>query len=962
MKPRIGGKAKFGFLPYILLLLTLISHVDCRADIIRTERFHYITKEDGLTGESVASIMVDINNRVWLATNDGVTMYNGKQLSAFRFSRTGSHPNYVYDICQGSDQTIYAVSGQGVFALRKGDSEFRLILEELPKAEAVFEQGGTLYVGNREGLYVYNGHKTKLITVGSSPMGIENSVRDITADGKGNIWFATRYAVNCYRPTIGTFRSYNVAKYMPEGAALSHFAFCGNLLYIGTKNNGLFVYNLQTGKLTPVKGIGNIITSVYANSRGEVCVSCDGMGASLIDGKTAVVKERFGVDAGNNHQIASDAVYCYMRTGNGTDWIGLYRYGVAHTYYSQPLFRVYTIGDFSTEGMNVRSFYIGKTEKVLGTAHGVYFVNEHNRTVHCVTPEQLGGAHIITNIYFWNDKYYIASYDAGVRVVDPHTFAVTTIADAPLLATTTANTFATDSNGRLWIGTAEGVFVLDKSGSINHYTENNSRLCRGGITGIYFDSRGNGWLSSEGLSLYVAGTRTFESSNFPKNFFNGESGLGISRGHDGMLLFNHQNHVFYSNISMSKFGEMTIPDEIVGGQNYAFLDDMRGYYWFATDNGLFRIDYQQSLLQHFGYDEGLRCQFVNVGGVKTDANGTVWVGTSNGLMYVDYKAMQKWQHNREFSTLLYNIRKGGDLTTYDVENEINSEHRIYLSWNIVSQKLSFRVVLLDYARQSGRLYQWRLDNNDKWYSVNDATDIELKGLLPGRHHIHVRLAGAPGTEAVYTIIVLPSLLAILECALLIIAGVLLLLWYRYHKNTRMLLHERDEIEGALIEVEQAQQNAEMQIQQLGEHNITADQTAQPATQTTDVQPVKYSKVRIDTAECADIVARMKAYIEEKRPFTNPELKMSDIADVLHLSSSRLSQIFSLYLGENYYEFINGYRLREFKRLIAEGAYHKFTLTALSEQCGFKKSSFFSTFRRVEGMTPTEYLKKQNIKL
>ena len=121
-------------------------------------------------------------------------------------------------------------------------------------------------------------------------------------------------------------------------------------------------------------------------------------------------------------------------------------------------------------------------------------------------------------------------------------------------------------------------------------------------------------------------------------------------------------------------------------------------------------------------------------------------------------------------------------------------------------------------------------------------------------------------------------------------------------------------------------------------------------------------MRIDEAECADIVKRMKDYIESNRVFTNPELKMSDIAEELNLSSSRLSQIFSLYMGENYYEFINRYRLEEFKRLIASGEYRRFTLTALSEQCGFKKSSFFSTFRRVEGMTPTEYLKKLNIKL
>ena len=64
---------------------------------------------------------------------------------------------------------------------------------------------------------------------------------------------------------------------------------------------------------------------------------------------------------------------------------------------------------------------------------------------------------------------------------------------------------------------------------------------------------------------------------------------------------------------------------------------------------------------------------------------------------------------------------------------------------------------------------------------------------------------------------------------------------------------------------------------------------------------------------------------------------------------------------NYYEYINRYRLEEFKRQVDEGACSKYTITALSERCGFKKSSFFSTFRKVEGMTPTEYLRRKNIK-
>lgn len=942
-------------------ILLLVGSATCHADVVGGDVLNYVTRENGLAGESVSSLIFDSQHRVWMSTNNGVSMYNGKRIVSFRFSRgSGSNPNYVYDLCEGDNLSIYAVSAQGVFELRQDDDQFRLILPDLPKAEAVLAYNGVLYLGNREGLYIYDGKQLKRIFVGPTPMAIENGVRDIKVDGKGNIWFASRYMLNCYMPSTGKYKSYSVARHMPERAALSKFAISGDRFYVGTKNNGLYLCLPNKDKVVKVQGVGNIVTSVYANSRGEVCVSCDGQGAYLLDTATAQIKEAYNASADRLHSLCSDAVYCYRRTEYGTNWFGLFRYGLAYSFYSRPLFCTYTMGGFSTEGMNVRSFYIGNGEKVIGTTDGVYLVDEHNHKVSHVPSSALGGAHIITNIYQYSGKYYIASYDAGLRVLDPKTLQVSTVASAPLLATTTISSFATSKDGMLWIGCGEGIFVVDKTGkAVAHYTENNSRLCRGSVTGIYFDHRGNGWIGSEGLSLYVAATRTFENTNFPDGFFNGQSNLSVSRGHDGMLLFNRQQSVFYSDIEMKRFGEIKKPSVLLGGLNYAFLDDLKGHYWFATDNGLFRTDYKFSSFQLFGYGEGLRCQFVNVGCVKTDAQGNVWVGTSNGLVQADAKAMEQWQKSDDFGISLYDVRKGGDLMGYDIEEKINRSRRIYIMWNVLSQKLSFRPVLLDYARQNGRMYQWRLSSDDEWHNAMDDSDIEISHLFLGNHSLQLRLAGAEGTTVTYSVVVLPSVLAIIEFVVLIVAIVLLLLWRRYHKNTKILLNEREEIEGALMEAEEAQQHAEMQMLQMVEQQSAA---ASPVVNDAASQPAKYSRVRIDEAECADIVKRMKAYIEEERVFTNPELKMSDIAEKLNMSSSRLSQVFSLYMGDNYYEFINRYRLDEFKRLIAAGEYHRYTLTALSEQCGFKKSSFFSTFRRVEGMTPTEYLKKLNIKL
>ncbi len=944
---------------YITLLMLVFCMATVHADIVNDEVFHFVTKEDGLSGESVSRIMSDHQGRMWFATSDGVSLYNGKRLVTFKMSGDGSYPNYVYDICESENHAIYVASSKGIFEKRKEDREFHQILKDIVKAEAVCVSKGRVYVGNREGLHVYDGKRVSLVTVGASRVGVENGVRDIVAADDGTIWFLSRYALNSYNPQTAKYHSYVIADKMSKGAALSQMVICQGKFFIGTKNNGLYVYNPKS--LTPpyqIDGVGNVITTLQTTTKGEVTVSSDGAGAFLIDGKTLHVKEVYNTKGDRKHRLPSDAVYCFTKDKHGVNWFGFYRFGLCYTYYSAPIFHRYQFDDFTTEGVTVRSFYIGNQVKLIGTNVGLYYIDEAHHNVRLITPELLNGGHIITNIIYFKGLYYIATYDAGLHVLNPQTFVVSQIPNEPLLSTTTISSFAISPDEHLWVGTGEGVFVLDGEGHVVRYTENNSRLCGGVVSGILFDKKGNGWIGSQALSLYVRATKTFENSHFPNGFFNLEPNLVPLRGHDGLIYFSKQTQIYYTNSTMSQYGRLELPEDLVGGTCYGFLDDMRGYFWFATDKGLYRTNYELQNLQHFGYGEGLMCQYINSNGVQMDAQGRIWIATSNGLMEVNLQALDTWQRSKEYSLYLYDMRRGGDLLGFAQEELANDNRHINLTWNLVSEKLSFRLLLQDYARSFGRLYQYQLDGEKEWHGVSDGQDVELTHLMLGVHQLKVRLAGASGTEKAYEISVMPSWLAIFEFSVLIGAVVLLLLWHRYHKNTKVLLEERNEIEGALIEVEREQQQAELESE---ERRASESEERRGKSEEfngdASLNAPKYARVKVDEKEFAGIVARMKAYIEEKKCYVNPELKMSDLAEVLGVSSSKLSQVFSLYVKENYYEFINQYRLEEFKRLIDEGEYKKYTLTALSEKCGFKKSSFFSTFRKVEGMTPTEYMKK-----
>lgn len=955
------------FIYIVTLLLTLTQTI--KADVAYDEPFRFITQENGLSGETVASILTDHLGQVWPATSNGVSRYNGKRIVTFSFNGEGRGATYVFDLCEDRNGTLYAATTKGIFILQKGANHFKRILPSIAKAETVLASAGVLYIGNRDGLHLYDGKHLRTITVGATKMGIENSVRDIVPGKNGVIWFLTRYALNSYNAATGKVRSVNLATAMPPRAALSHLCISGEHFYVGTKNNGLFVYDFRKRQSRHVEGIVNVITYLYTTRQGDVCVSTDGSGAFLLDGHNAIVKQHFTMGGDKAHNLPTDACYCYYRDDNGVDWFGFYRFGLAYTYHSDKIFRSFRMGDFSTEGLFVRSFCIHGSETVIGTGAGVYYVNTLTRQVRHIKPEQLGGAHIITKICYFNGMYYIGTYDAGVRVFNPATGSVSTLTQSPLLSNVTASALAVAPDGNLWMGTGEGVFVLSPQGRLTAYNERNTPMKGGVVTDIFFDSKGNGWIcSQQGLSLYSFAEKQFESSHFPKGFFDGEESLRCCAGHDGLLFFYNRQGIYFTDLTLNRFGSTQMPQGLENEVIYSFLDDRQGHFWMATGKGLFRFDYQGRELQHFGYGEGLQCQLVGTSDILRTKTDEIWMGTSNGLLFTTLSAIDNWRKHTHYPILLYDLYVGSDPLDYAAETLANEEHHISLTWNLLSEKLSFKIVVEDFARPYGRFYQYRLDGAQTWTLVQDGLNIVLSHLSIGGHSLEVRLAGAPGTTRTYHIAVYPSWLAIMELVLLLIAIVLFFWWRRYHKTTDILLAERNDIADALMEVENEQQQTQMQQEMLaekvqpqqGEMTVSVAEGKLQSSTNAGKQPddaPKYDRVKINEQECAYIVKRMKTYIEKEKIYENPDLKMSDLADHLHLSPSKLSQVFSLYIKENYYDFINRYRLEAFKRLVDQGETERYTLLALSAKCGFKKSSFFSTFRKVEGMTPTEYLKK-----
>jgi len=899
---------------------------------------------NGLSGETVYRVISDYGGHIWIATSNGVSAYNGKYISQFSLS-DARHPTVVVnDICELNNHTIFAAAETGLFQLRIGEKQFQRILPEVSSPTALLAVGDTLYIGGRQGLQMYDGCQLKTFNVGASNQGLDNIVRSFVLDDNGQILFLGRYGVFAFNPKTEEISQVVKREELPDKTATTQFAKYHRRLFIGTQFAGLLVFDLDTRQVTHINGIGNVVRTVSLSSDGYICVATDGAGAFTLDPKTLEIVETFNTSDKSTCQLPTNALYSFYRSKEGINWFGFVRYGLSYTYHVGKMFQPYSSDDFDTSGMNVRSFCFHGSEAVIGLQNGFWYVDTLRHVNRYFSSADLGGGHIVNSIAWMDGEFYIGTYDGGVRVLEPKSMTLRKLLSTRMLDFTTIGDVKTGPDGRLWIGSGEGLFIIDKDGNISRYTEQNSHIVGGLIISITFDKKGNAWLTgASGISVYSAESQEIIMPNFPDGFFDKQPFMRGAAGHDGLIFMRTGPQLFYTTEGMRDYGEIKIPLKLTDKWCRSFVDDMKGNYWLASERGLFRFDYQMQGMIRFGQGAGLGGDFIN--DMATDAD-RLWVATSQGLFYLDLNGDKyPWEETQsERKVALYDVIQGNQVLNNTEIFNMNESHQISLWWNFGSETFKAKALLVDYAKQTGRFYEYKEDNDD-WQLLQDGELISLSHLWLGNHRLSVRLAGIGSTVSSYDIAVLPSFTFIIECVFLIITLTLLFLWYRYRKNTKALLSERNEIEEALMESEELRAKSEEELA------VTLEEPQQ-----------KYQKVKIDEQECADIVKRMKDYIERERVYTNAELKMKELADVLHLSAPKLSQVFNLYLKENYYEFINRYRLEEFKRLVEAGELKRYTITALSERCGFKKSNFFSTFRKVEGMTPAEYLKKQGIKV
>ena len=124
--------------------------------------------------------------------------------------------------------------------------------------------------------------------------------------------------------------------------------------------------------------------------------------------------------------------------------------------------------------------------------------------------------------------------------------------------------------------------------------------------------------------------------------------------------------------------------------------------------------------------------------------------------------------------------------------------------------------------------------------------------------------------------------------------------------------------------------------------------------------VKYQKSALKKEQAQEYYARLLNHLEVEKPYLESRITLPQLANQLDLNPNYVSQVINDKLSQNFYDFINNYRVEEFKRRLNTKTAANYTLLAHGLESGFSsKSSFNEVFKKLTGQTPSEYYKELN---
>lgn len=731
-----------------LLLCLLFPH------LLQASYFKHLSTKNGLSQLSVLAIHQDQLGRMWFGTREGISVYDGKQITVYKTGFENKLQNKD-EIFLGNEINMIREDRAGDIFLK---SEGALIRYDIRKetfhqirssrVRAITSYQGEVWCAVNDSLFVYDA------TVDSLRFQIKTGLSNIAflLVSGDKVWVATQYGlyvvqqnkVNCVIPRIETFRLFESSQ---------------KELWIGTRMNGL--YRLpEGGELikVPTAPDGNPGMCVMSNQIREFVEDKWGniwfgtfKGLQKYDPQT----QQYTIYEHESRQgaLAHSSVFALYKDRQGTIWIGSYYGGVNYFNPGSDIFSYYTYDTDRNDCLHfpvVGNMIEDKESNIwIGTdGGGLNCLHRKQQTFSYYTA---GGNNALLHNNVKSicydqkrDHIYIGTYTGGVSRYDRKTGQFYNYLNDFDRKGGSPNGIIFQvmfKNDRLYVAARNGFFRL------NPDTDQFEQIYKQVYLSFEIDEAENAWLAA-GCNLKFANLRSSKKEQVPiaLNNANNYNLTQIFKSSDGKVYIGTLGGGFfvYDPKTGHQMNYTVEKHNLLSNYCYRLIETRSKKILITSDKGitLFSPATQTMRSIHLGMG-GVISSIAEGCGSLVASNGDFFIGGVDGLISFREEDLDIEDND---SKLYFS-----DLYIHNTKIHPTDENRVLKEALPFTRSLELKAnqnnLILNFSNSNyidilkNTWYEYKLDGFDKKWIPITHTSLHYTNLPPGNYTLKVREMG-----------------------------------------------------------------------------------------------------------------------------------------------------------------------------------------------------------------------------
>ncbi len=692
--------------------------------------FRNLTVNNGLSQNSVVSIVQDSIGYLWFATQDGLNKYDGKTFAYYNKQyQDVTRDNYAHlgQLTTDNYGDFWSYnSNQIIEKYNYKTQEFDSIVG-LKNATKIFRKNkSSLWVGTlNSGLYEVDLNLKKIKPLFQNELGILSVFEIKSIDDV--IYLGTDKGLYCINNN--ELNSISNTEEFPVSSIVGY----NKSLVFGTYGKGVHSINLNTKKveieLSSLFPDNLNIQDILLDSKSRLWIATYGKGLYLIDNN--VRPKNFIAKKDDPFALHYNDILKIYEDSTGTIWFGSDGGGLS--YYDEHLIKFNTITSKQVpDGIHVdviRAITVDANNAIwLGTSgKGLTMIDRKNELYKTFTTNNSGlKSNRIMSLLYEDDKLWIGHQNQGLQIRNTNG-AFSEILE---LQGKAIWKIYKDSNGYYWFCTRTSGLIKYhlKTGEFKKFNSKSSALTTDNIRTVEEDKNKSLWIGTEDQGLFKLNLKNdsiykiVSIQDKIKALHFRDSVLWIGTNGNGIKNINvHNNDITSFNFDYG------LPNKVV----YALLSDNQNNLWVSTNKGISRFSPnhpKKQYVENYSPINGLQAYEFNTGAYFKDNNGLLYFGGIEGFNWFDP------------NQITYNeVKPKTVISKFEVfgkEQQIINDQEFSHDQNT----MTFTFSGLHFSHPDRNLYRYKLVNHDEDWTKPDYNSVAHYTNLPPNYYVMMALS------------------------------------------------------------------------------------------------------------------------------------------------------------------------------------------------------------------------------